>query len=70
MKLEELAAEAALLDEESRAALASQLLRSLSPPAGIVSDEEVLRRMREAEDDPRVMLSHEEFISGIDRSGN
>ena len=70
MKLEELAAEAALLDEESRASLASQLLRSLRSPAGIVSDEEVFQRMQEAEADPSVMLTYEKFISGIDRRGH
>lgn len=70
MKLEELAAEAALLDEASRASLASQLLRSLTPPLESVSDEEVFRRMREAEDDPSVILSQEEFFAGIDRRGN
>jgi hypothetical protein len=52
MKLEEIAAEAALLDEESRASLASQLLRSLSAGTGTVSDEEITERILEAGDDP------------------
>lgn len=39
MDLEEIAAEAAQLDEESRASLASRSLQSLSPPAYTVSDE-------------------------------
>jgi len=70
MKLEELAAEAALLDEESRASLASQLLRSLSHPTNHVSDEEVLERVREGDLDPGVLLGGDEFFSGIDRRGN
>ena len=67
MKLEELAAEAALLNEESRASLASLLLRSLTPPVSDVPDEEVFQRMREADEDPGVTLTHEEFLSGIRR---
>jgi len=65
MKLEEIAAEAALLDEESRASLASRLLRSLSAGTGTVSDEEVTERIREAGDDPGVMLDLDRFLSGI-----
>ncbi len=67
MNLEEIASAAALLDEESRASLASTMLRSLTPPANSVSDEEVIRRMREAEEDPSVMISHEELLAGIER---
>ncbi len=70
MTLEEIATEATKLDEESRASLASRLLQSLSPPVYGVSDEDVFERMREAEDDPSVMLSHKEFIAGIKRHGN
>lgn len=70
MKLEELAAEAALLDEESRASLASRLLRSLTPPTSEIPDSEVVQLMREADDDPSVMLNHEQFLSGIKRGGN
>ncbi len=64
-KLEEIAAEAALLDEESRASLASQLLGSLSAGTGTVSDEEITERIREAGDDPGVMLDLDRFLSGI-----
>lgn len=70
MKLEELVAEVAKLDEESRASLASQILRSLRPPAARVSDEEVFMRMKEAEEDPKLMLTHEVFLAGIKRGGN
>tara|TARA_R110002096_G_scaffold288403_5_gene482150 strand:- start:1686 stop:1901 length:216 start_codon:yes stop_codon:yes gene_type:complete len=70
MNLEELAAEAAQLDEVSRASLASTLLQSLSPPTRYISDEEVHLRVREADEDPTVMLTHEEFISGIETRGN
>ena len=70
MTLEEIATEATELDEESRASLASQLLQSLSPPVYDVSDDEVFERMREAKNDPSVMLSQKEFIAGIKRHGN
>jgi hypothetical protein len=70
MKLEELAAEAALLDEESRASLASRILRSLTPPSAEIPDTEVVLRMQEAEEDSSVMLTHEQFLSGIKHGGN
>ena len=70
MNLEEIASEAALLDEESRASLASRMLRSLDPPTCDVSDEDVMRRVREADEDPSVMISHEEFMAGIKRRGD
>jgi hypothetical protein len=54
-----------LLDEESRASLASRLLRSLSAGTGTVSDEEVTERIREAGDDPGVTLDLDRFLSGI-----
>ena len=52
MKLEEIVAEASKLSEEERASLASQLLHGLETPVYSVSDEEVRRRMREADEDP------------------
>jgi hypothetical protein len=70
MNLEEIASEAAMLDEESRASLASRILRSLTPPANDVSDEDVFRRIREADEDPSVMITHEELLSGINRRGD
>ena len=68
--LKEIASEAARLDEESRASLASQMLRSLPPPDHPIADEEVFQRMREAEEDPGVMIGHEELISGIHGRGS
>ncbi len=65
MTLEEIASEAAELDEESRASLASRLLHSLMPPQFNVSDDEVRERIKEAELDPSVMLSHEDFVAGL-----
>ncbi|MCB1078593.1 MAG: hypothetical protein KDM63_12910 [Verrucomicrobiae bacterium] len=70
MDLEEIATQAALLDEESRASLACQLLRSLTPPVHDVSDEEVSRRLREAESDPDCLINHEEFLAGIEHRGS
>ncbi len=65
MKLEEIAEEAAKLSEEQRALLASKLLRGLETPLYEVSDEEVLRRMREADEDPSVLISFDELVSGL-----
>ena len=70
MKLEEIVAEAAQLDEACRASLASHLIQSLSPPAYAVPDEEVSQRIKEAEEDPGVMITHEELVSGIKRRGD
>ena len=70
MNLEEIVAEAAHLDEECRASLASHLIQSLSPPDYAVSDEEVFQRIKEAEEDPGVMITHEELVSGIKRRGD
>jgi hypothetical protein len=67
MKLEEIVREAAKLPEEERASLASRLLHGLESPVYEVPDEEVIRRMREAEEDPSVMISFDELISGLRR---
>ncbi len=67
MKLEEIAKEAAKLPEEERASLASRLLHGLESPVYEVSDEEVFRRMCEAEEDSSVMISFDELISGLRR---
>lgn len=67
MKLEEIAKEVAKLPEEERASLASRLLHGLESPVYEVPDEEVFRRMREAEEDPSVMISFDELISGLRR---
>ncbi|MDB6139111.1 MAG: hypothetical protein JWO94_2183 [Verrucomicrobiaceae bacterium] len=65
MKLEELAVEADKLPEEDRASLAVRLLRGLETPHHYVSDEEVMRRVREADEDPGVMITFEQLISGL-----
>ncbi len=65
MKLEEIAIEASKLSEEERASLASRLLHGLETPVHEVSDEEVSRRMREAEGDPTVWMTFDELISGL-----
>ena len=67
MKLEELAEEAAKLTEEDRASLASRLLHGLESPVYQVTDEEVARRMKEAEEDPGVMIKFEELTTGLNR---
>jgi hypothetical protein len=70
MKLEELVTEASKLPEEQRASMASQLLHSLETPHHWVSDEEVAERIREAEEDPSVLISFDEFTSGVRRNGS
>jgi len=70
MKLAEVAMEASKLTEEERASLASRLLHGLESPVYEVSDEEVFRRMEEADRNPSVMISFDELVSGIRRRGN
>lgn len=65
MKLDELAVEADKLPEEDRASLAARLLLGLKTPYHDVSDEEVMRRVREADEDPGVMMTFEQLISGL-----
>ena len=69
MKLEEIAREASKLPEKQRAALASQLLHGLETPVYDVSDDEVFRRMREAEADPSVLISFDELVAGLRKRG-
>ena len=69
MKVDEIVREASKLPEEQRATIASQLLHGLESPHHWVSDEEVAERVREAEKDPDVLISFDEFVSGIKRSG-
>ncbi len=69
MKLDELVSEASKLSEEQRASMASQLLHSLETPHHWVSDEEVSERIREAEEDPSVLISLDEFTRGVQRNG-
>ena len=70
MKLEELAAEASKLPEEERASLASQLLHGLETPVYSVSDEEVSRRMREAESDSGVLITFDQLVAGLRHRGS
>ena len=69
MKLDEIAEEASKLPEEQRAALASRLLHGLEPPVYDVSDEEVFRRMKEADDDPDVLITFDELVAGLKNRG-
>jgi len=69
MKLEEIAAEASKLTEEERASLASRLLHGLESPIYEISDEEVERRQREADDDPSVMITFDELVAGLKKRG-
>ena len=67
MKLEEIVTEAAKLTEEERASLASQLLHGLETPVYSVSDEEIRKRMREADADPTVMITFDQLVAGLRR---
>ena len=69
MKLEEIAEAASKLSEEERASLASRLLHGLESPVYDVSDEEVFRRMKEAEEDPSVLITFDELVAGLKRNG-
>ena len=69
MKVEEIVAEASKLPEEARASIASRLIHGLESANHWVSDEEVSQRRREAEEDPSVMLSMDEFVAGVKRNG-
>ncbi|MDA0765616.1 MAG: hypothetical protein O3A92_02165 [Verrucomicrobia bacterium] len=69
MKLDEIAAEAAKLTEEERAALASRLLRGLESPVYAVSDDEVADRVREGEADPEVLITFDELVAGLKNRG-
>jgi hypothetical protein len=70
MNVDELVTEAEKLPEEERASLAARLLHGLERPHHYVSDEEVSLRLREAEEDPSVMISFEELISGLKRGAS
>jgi len=70
MKLDEIAEEASKLPEEERAALASRLIHGLETPVYEVPDEEVFRRMKEAEEDSSVMITFDELVSGLRKRGN
>ena len=70
MQVEEIVMEASKLPEEARASIASRLIHSLNSIHHWVSDEEVSARVREAENDPSSLISFDQFVSGIKRSGS
>lgn len=70
MKVEDIVAEAAKLTEDERASIASRIIHGLEKPRYWVDDEEVAKRMDEAEEDPSLMISFEEFKAGIVKSGS
>ncbi|WP_395753688.1 hypothetical protein [Prosthecobacter sp.] len=65
MELEEITAEAAKLSEDDRACLAARLLHGLEKPPHGVSDEEVMGRVREGDADDEVMITFDQFVSGL-----
>ena len=70
MKLDEIVVEASKLSEEERASLASQLLHGLETPVYEVSDDEVRKRMREADDDPSTLITFDELVAGLRQRGS
>ena len=70
MRVEDIVKEASKLPEEARASIASRLIHGLNVAHHCVGDEEVLDRIREAEEDPTVLISFDQFVSGIERSGS
>ena len=52
------------------ASLASRLLHGLETPIYEVSDEEVFGRMREAEEDPSVLITFHELVAGLKHRGS
>jgi putative addiction module component (TIGR02574 family) len=67
MKLAEIEQEALALSDRERASLAARLLDTLPPPGTDVSDEEVERREKELESGQVTEISHEEFVSRVER---
>lgn len=70
MKLNEIVEEASKLPEEERASIASQLLHGLESPVYDVSDEEVESRIIEADENPDVLITFDELVSGLRSRGN
>lgn len=65
MKLDELSAEAEKLSEDERASLAARLLHGLEKPHYSISDQEVLNRVLEAEENPEMMITFDQLVSGL-----
>jgi len=70
MHVEDIVKEASKLPEEARASIASRLIRSLETAHHWVSDEKVLARRQEAEENPDVLISFDQFVCGIKRNGS
>ena len=70
MKLAEIVGEASRLSEEERASLASQLLHGLETPFYQVSDEAVARRVKEADENPEVLITYDELLAGLKHRGS
>lgn len=70
MQVEQIVKEASKLSEGQRASIASQLLNTLESPHYSVSDEEVARRVAEADSDSSVMIGFDKFVNGVRRSGS
>jgi len=69
MNLEEIVVEASKLSEEERASLASQMLHGLKTPVYDVSDEEVAFRIREAAEDPTVLITFDQLVAELRSRG-
>ena len=67
MKMLEIEREALALTEGERAALVLSLMDTLAAP-GEVGDDEVFRRDAELESGAVALMSHEEFVEGIQNS--
>lgn len=65
MKVDELSAEAEKLSEDERASLEARLLHGLEKPHYSISDQEVLNRVLEAEENPEVMITFDQLVSGL-----
>lgn len=70
MTVDQIREHAVELSDMEKGQLASDSLASMAPSKYDVSDEEVLQRVREAEEDPTIMITHDELISGINRRGS
>ena len=67
MNAEQIVIEASKLAQEEQASIASRILRGLDRPVHSVSDDEVAERMTEAESDPSVLLSFDDFVADVNR---
>ena len=67
--MDDIAIEAAKLSEEDRSSLASRLLHGLEARFYQVSDDEVKKRMQEADADPSVLITFQELVAGLRQRG-